>query len=156
MSFPELPLKGNYDDTKFKLYMADSGLLISMLDKESQDDLRGNKNFGIYKGAVYESIVSEALYKSGYSLFYYKREDGTLEMDFFIRDKNNLIPIEVKARSGKSQSMRSLIENDKYSDVAWGIKLSMNNIGFDGKLYTFPYFCTFLLGDWLKIKDGIL
>lgn len=152
--FPELPLKGNYDDTKFKLYMGDTGLLIAMLDEESQDDLRQNKNLGIYKGALYESIVSEALYKSGYSLFYYKREDGTLEEDFFIRDKDNLIPVEVKARSGKSQSMKSLITNDKYSDISWGIKLSMNNIGFDGNLYTFPYFCTFLLKDWIKIKSG--
>ena len=81
-------------------------------------------------------------------MFYYKREDGTLEIDFFIGDKNNLIPIEVKARRGKAQAMKSLIENKKYSDVAWKIKLSMNNIGFDGKLYTFPYFCIFLFRDW--------
>lgn len=44
--------------------------------------------------------------------------------------------------------MKLLIENVKYSDVAWEIKLSMNNIEFDGKLYTFPYFCTFLFRDW--------
>ena len=50
--------------------------------------------------------------------------------------------------------MKSLITNDKYSDISWGIKLSMNNIGFDGNLYTFPYFCTFLLKDWIKIKSG--
>ena len=56
-----------------------------MLNEEAQDDLRANESFGIYKWAVYESIVGEALYKSGYSLFYYKREDGTLEIDFFFR-----------------------------------------------------------------------
>lgn len=149
LNFPELPLKGNYDDMKFKLYMADTGLLIAMLDDESQDDLRVNKNLGVYKGAIYESIVGEALYKNGYSLFYYKREDGTLEQDFFIRDKNNLIPVEVKARDGRTQSMKSLINNDKYSDIGWGIKLSLNNIGFDSNVYTFPYFCTFLLREWL-------
>lgn len=150
LNFPELPLKGNYDDTKFKLYMADTGLLVAMLDEESQMDLRVNKNMGVYKGAIYESIVSEGLYKSGYSLYYFKREDSSLEEDFFIRDINNLIPIEVKANSGKSQSMKTLIESDKYSDIKWGIKLSMNNIGFENNIYTFPYFCTFLLKEWLQ------
>lgn len=150
LNFPELPLKGNYDDTKFKLYMADTGLLVAMLDEESQMDLRVNKNLGVYKGAIYESIVSEGLYKSGYSLYYFKREDSSLEEDFFIRDINNLIPVEVKANSGKSQSMKTLIESDKYSDIKWGIKLSMNNIGFENNIYTFPYFCTFLLKEWLQ------
>lgn len=151
MSFPELPLKGNYDDSKFKLYFADTGLFTSMLDDESQADLRANKNLGVYKGGLYENIVGEALYKSGYPLFYYKREDGTLEEDFFIRDQNNLIPVEVKARSGQSQSLKTLIKSDKYADISWGIKLSLNNIGFSNNIYTFPYFCAFLLKDWITL-----
>ncbi len=150
LRFPELPLKGNYDDMKFKLYLADTGLLIAMLDEETQEDLRVNKNLGIYKGALYESIVGEALYKQGYALYYYKREDGTLEEDFFIRDARHLIPVEVKALSGRSQSMRSLINHPKYADIQWGIKLSLNNIGFENNLYTFPYYCSFLLKEWLK------
>lgn len=153
LHFPELPLKGNYDDKKFKLYMADTGLLTAMLDEESQEDLRINRNLGVYKGAVYENVIGEALYKAGYGLYYYKREDGTLEEDFFVRDQNNLIPVEVKSRSGKSQSMKTLIQNDKYEDITWGIKLSMNNIGYHNQLYTFPYFCTFLLRDWLRTKE---
>jgi len=153
LNFPELPLKGNYDDTKFKLYLADTGLLIAMLDDEAQDDLRSNKNLGVYKGAIYESIVAEAFYKSGYNLFYYKRDDGTLEEDFFIRDKDNLIPVEVKARSGRAQSMKSLIKNERYHDIAWGIKLSFNNIGFADNMYTFPYYCSFLLRDWLSKRE---
>ncbi len=154
--FPSLPLKGNYDDTKFKLYLADTGLLVAMLDDEAQEDLRANKNLGVYKGALYENIVGEALFKNGYTLYYYKRENGTLEEDFFIRDKDNLIPVEVKSRTGRSQSMRSLINNDNYGDVEWGIKLSSNNIGFENKIYTFPYFCSFLLRDWLSARGRIM
>lgn len=150
LEFPELPLSGNCDTDKFKLYFADTGLLVSLLDEESQVDLRANKNLGVYKGALYENIVSEALVKSGYKLYYYKREDGTLEEDFFIRSTDNLIPVEVKARSGKSKSMRTLITSDKYEDVAYGFKLSTNNIGYSDKIYTFPYFCTFLLKRFMK------
>lgn len=145
LDFPELPLSGNCDIDKFKLYFADTGLLVSLLDEEAQDDLRANKNLGVYKGALYENIVGEALVKSGYKLYYYKRDDGTLEEDFFIRSAENLIPVEVKAKGGRSKSMRSLISSNKYGDIAYGFKLSSNNIGYSEKVYTFPYFCTFLL-----------
>lgn len=142
---PELPLNGNCDTDKFKLYFSDTGLLVSLLDEESQEDLRANKNLGVYKGALYENIVAEAFVKSGYKLFYYKREDGTLAEDFFIRSANNLIPVEVKARNGRSKSLRTLISSEKYEDVAYGFKLSANNVGYSDKIYTFPYFCAFLL-----------
>lgn len=145
LEFPELPLSGNCDIDKFKLYFADTGLLVSLLDEESQADLRANKNLGVYKGALYENIVGEALVKAGYRLYYYKREDGTLEEDFFIRSAENLIPVEVKAKGGKSKSLRTLISSDKYADVAYGFKFSANNIGYSEKVYTFPYFCVFLL-----------
>ena len=141
----ELPLSGNCDTDKFKLYFCDTGLLVSLLDEESQEDLRVNKNLGVYKGALYENIVSEALVKTGYKLYYYKKENATLEEDFFIRSANNLIPVEVKAQGGRSKSLRTLISSDKYSDIAYGFKLSANNIGYSEQIYTFPYFCTFLL-----------
>ncbi len=146
----ELPLSGNCDTDKFKLYFCDTGLLVSLLDEESQDDLRANKNLGVYKGALYENIVGEALVKSGYKLYYYKREDGTLEEDFFIRSSSNLIPVEVKAKSGKSKSLKSLITSKKYPDIEYGFKLSANNIGYSDKIYTFPYFCAFLLKRFMK------
>lgn len=73
------------DQAKYKLYFSDSGLLVSMLDDESSDDLRSNRNLDVYKGGLYENIVAEALSKQGYDLFYYKRENSTLEQDFFVR-----------------------------------------------------------------------
>jgi len=145
MEFPELPLGGNYDSDTFKLYFADTGLLVSMLDEESQDDLRANKNLGVYKGALYENMVGEALVKQGYRLFYYKRDDSTLETDFFIRSTVSLIPIEVKAKDGRAKSMKTLISSNHYPDIRYGIKLSKNNIGHEDRIYTFPYFCSFLL-----------
>ena len=109
MNFPELPLKGNYDETKYKLYFADSDLLVAMLDEEAQADLRSNKNLGVYKGALYENVVGEALTKAGYGLYYYKRDDSSLEQDFFVRTADELIPVEVKAKNGMAKSMRTLI-----------------------------------------------
>ncbi len=145
MDFPELPIGGNFNPDVFKLYFADTGLLVSMLDEEAQEDLRANKNLGVYKGALYENMVGDAMVKQGYRLFYYKREDSTLETDFFIRSAFSLIPVEVKAKSGKTKSMRTLISSDRYPDVRYGLKFSGNNIGHENAVYTFPYFCTFLL-----------
>ncbi len=146
----ELPLKGNYDVNKFKIYFCDTGLFVALLDDEAQEDLRANKNLSVYKGALYESIVGEALIKSGYALYYFKREDSMLEQDFFIRTANELIPIEVKAKNSKAKSLAQLIKSDKYSDVSYGIKLCAGNIGFENNIYTFPYYCTFLLKRYLR------
>ncbi len=150
LNFPELPLKGNYDETKYKLYFADSGLLVAMLDEEAQEDLRTNKNLGVYKGALYENVVGEALVKSGYQLYYYKRDDSTLEQDFFVRTASALIPVEVKAKKGTAKSLRTLITSEKYEDIHSGIKFTAGNVGFSDDIYTFPYFCAFLLKRYLS------
>lgn len=149
---PSLPLKGNYDAKLYKVYYRDTGLLIASLDEEAQEDLRANRNFGTYKGAIFENIVADMLAKQGYDLYYYRSESPSLEMDFFVRDAQSLIPVEVKAKDNATASLNRLISSDKekYDDIQYGIKLCNKNIGFNGKFYTFPYFLTFLLRRFLK------
>lgn len=149
-----LPLKGNYNPGNYRIYFGDTGLLIGALDEEAQDDLRKNQNFNTYKGAIYENIIADMLVKQGYDLYFYKNEKGTLEMDFFIRDKDSLIPVEVKANDNSTTSLNSLIVTESYKDIKYGIKLCNKNIGFNGKFYTFPYFMAFLLKRYLKEKNN--
>lgn len=115
-------------------------------------DLRNNKNFNTYKGAIYENIIGDMLIKEGYSLYFYRNEKGTIEMDFFVRDTNSLIPIEVKESDNSTLSLNNLIKNDSFKDIKYGIKLCNKNICFNGKFYTFPYFLTFLLKRYLMDK----
>ncbi len=147
---PELPLGGNFNPDNYRIYFSDTGLLIGSLDEEAQEDLRNNKNFNTYKGAIYENVIADMLVKEGYNLYFYKNEKGTIEMDFFVRDKDSLIPVEVKANDNATISLNNLIDSDKYKDIKYGIKLGCKNIGFNGKFYTFPYFLTFLLKKYLK------
>lgn len=147
---PSLPLKGNYDPDKFKLYLADTGLLVSMLDDTAQRDLRADRHFGIWGGALHENTVAEALRKSGLSLYYWKRDESPLEEDFFARDARNLVPIEVKATNRRSRSLRTLIDDPRYPDIEWGIKLADANIGFENHVLTLPRFCAFLLARLLR------
>lgn len=153
MELPELPLKGNYNPDNYKLYFMDTGLLVASLDEEASTDLRNKKNFNTYKGALYENIVGDMLVKAGYQLYFYRNEKSTLEMDFFIRNSESLIPVEVKSTDSATKSLNNLINNEKYSDIKFGIKLCEKNIGFNGKFYTFPYFLTFLLKRFLSEKN---
>jgi len=148
----ELPLNGNYDENALKLYLADTGLLVSLLDEEAQDDLRANRNLNVYKGALYENVVADALVKSGYNLFYYKRQNPSIEEDFFLRTANELVPLEVKASNDKARSLSKLIQSDNYPEIKFGIKLVKGNIGVDSNILTFPHFCAFLLKRLLKDK----
>ena len=150
LNYPELPLKGNYDETKYKIYMADTGLLISMLDDETQDDLRSRKNIGTYRGGLYENIVGDMLVKAGYDLYYYSKENSTLEEDFFVRNTESLIPVEVKARNGNSKSLSTLIKSESYPDIHFGIKLIDGNVGIEGNIRTLPHCLVFLLRDYLR------
>ena len=127
----ELPLKGNYNIDFYKLYYHDTGLLIGSLD--------------------YENIVGEMLRKSGYEqLYFYKHDNPSLEMDFFVRDADSLVPVEVKAKDGATASLNNLIKWDSYHEVKYGVKLGYKNIGWNGQFYTFPYFLAFLLKRFLK------
>ncbi|WP_346682977.1 ATP-binding protein [Megasphaera stantonii] len=150
MQTPELPLKGNYNPLDYKLYFGDPGLLIGSLDEEVQQDLRNNKNFNTYKGALYENVVGDMLVKQGYQLYFYRNEKATVEMDFMLRDSDSLVPVEVKAQDGTTASLNALISKKIYSDIRYGIKLGNKNIGFNGQFYTFPYFLAFFLKRFLR------
>lgn len=150
---PELPLKGNYNPENYKLYFMDTGLLVASLDDEAADDLMESKNYGTYKGAIYENVVNDMLVKSGYPLFFYRNEKSTIEMDFFVRDHRHLIPVEVKAKDGATISLNKMINDEKFKDIKYGIKFCEKNISFNGKFYTFPYFLVFLLKRFLKEKQ---
>ena len=140
-----LPLSGNYDELRYKLYMADTGLLLGMFEKEVCEDVRVNRNLGIFKGGLYENIVAEALVKSGCELYYWRRDESPLEMDFFLRHGDSVVPVEVKGGNDCAKSLRELVSSSRYPAVTWGIKLADANIGFKDNILTMPWFCAFLL-----------
>lgn len=112
------------------------------------------ESLGTYKGAIYENIVADMLVKQGYGLYYYSSDKPYLEMDFFVRSADSLIPVEVKAKDGATASLNNLLKREKYSDIKYGIKLGHLNIGFNGKFFTFPYFLTFLLKRFIRDNNN--
>ena len=145
MSFPELPVKGNVDADFYKLYMADSGILMAMMDDEARADVLVRRNLGTWKGGFFENVVSEALVKAGAEPVYFKKDNSLLEMDFFLRSGDCLVPVEVKSENGQGKSLRTMIGSPHYPDIRWGIKLVNGNIGFANGVLTIPQWCAFLL-----------
>ena len=145
LMMPELPLSGNAIQDCFKVYMADTGLLISMLDDGTQGDiLQGN--LWTYKGAVYENLVADILGKMGRKLYYYQKESG-LEIDFVMRYKGECILLECKAKTGNAKSVKTILNHpDKYH-VNAAIKLGDYNIGRSEQMLTLPLYMAFLLSD---------
>ena len=90
--------------------------------------------------------------KEGYDLYFYRDESCRHEMDFFVKNDNSLIPIELEANDNSTISLNNLIDSNKYKDIKYGIKLCNKEIEFNGKFYTFPYFLAILLKRYLKEK----
>ena len=138
----ELLLEGNKDRDSFKVYMADTGLLMAMLEDGSQTEIM-NGNLGIYKGAIYENIIADIFNKSGKKLYYFEK-NSTLEIDFIIRYNNVITPVEVKsADNTKSKSLYSLMNN---YNVTSAIKLSSKNVGVsDNGIISLPLYMSMFL-----------
>jgi predicted AAA+ superfamily ATPase len=148
----ELPLEGNSIKDCFKLYTTDIGLLVAMLDYGTQADiLRGNL-LG-YKGAIFENLMADFLCKSGQKLYYFQKESG-LELDFLVRYKGECVVLEVKAKSGKAKSLKTVLKNKSVYHVNHAIKLGKYNVGREEEVFTIPLYMGFLIKD--KLADIIV
>lgn len=105
---PNVGLNLSRDDAKRKIYMSDTGLLISMAFDEKdihQGQLYKKLMFDkleINKGMLVENIVAQMLRTAGNRLYFYTNADDKMEIDFLVRkpsvtSRHNISPIEVKS-----------------------------------------------------------
>lgn len=143
----ELPLEGNSIKECFKLYTTDIGLLVAMLDYGTQADILKGNLLG-YKGAIFENLMADFLCKSGQKLYYFQKDSG-LELDFLVRYKGECVVIEVKAKSGKAKSLRTVLKNKDIYHINNAIKLGKYNLGRESEVLTIPLYMGFLVKDTL-------
>lgn len=136
------PLEGNKIDNIFKIYMQDSGLFISMLDRDCAAKILSG-DLGIYKGAIFENIIADSFSKQDKKLYYFHKDSG-LEIDFVSKVKDEISLIEVKSTTGNTKSANTVLKNSQY-DVNVCYKLSENNVGIVENRITIPYYMAFLL-----------
>ena len=97
--------------------------------------------------------MADFLCKSGQKLFYFQKESG-LELDFLVRFKGECVVIEVKAKSGKSKSLKTVLKNKSVYHINHAIKLSKYNVGRDQEMLTIPLYMGFLIRDKLTETIG--
>ena len=143
LEIPELPLDGNAISEQFKVYMADTGLFISMLERETAHDILNGNLFG-YKGAIFENLIADIFGKMGRKLYYYRKDSG-LEVDFVMRYDGECTLVEVKASSGNVKSTKTILAHPEKYHVSRAIKLGNYNIGTSDQVTTLPLYMAFLL-----------
>lgn len=143
LMLPELPLEGNASHDKFKVYMADTGLFVGMLEDGTERDILQGDLFG-YKGAIFENLVADFFIKMKRPLYYFQKDTG-LEIDFVIRYKGEAVLLEVKATSGNTKSTRTILKHREKYHVHSAIKLGDYNVGRREQLLTLPLYMGFLL-----------
>lgn len=148
----ELPLEGNSIKDCFKVYTTDIGLLVAMLDYGTQADILKGNLLG-HKGAIFENLMADFLSKSGQKLYYLHKDSG-LELDFLVRFKGECVILEIKAKTGKSKSMTTVLKNKNVYHVKNAIKLGQYNVGRKGDILTIPLYMGFLVND--KLADVII
>lgn len=138
-----LPMEGNAKDNVFKVYTADIGLLIEMLGPGIRADiLQGN--LGGFKGAIFENLMADTLHKKAQNLYYFQKDSG-LELDFLVRMRGECIPLEVKAKTAQSKSVKTVLNHPEKYQIKHVIKFGDYNVGREGPLLTLPNYMQFLL-----------
>lgn len=134
---PWFPLKAHVKEDQFRVYLCDIGLLVAMYGYQLKIALLSDALEGSAKGGIYESLVADILAKRGEELYYYKKEDSTLEIEFILERDCKLVPVEVKARKGSTRSLNELLKMD---NIERGYKLTAQNTGVVEKKITLPLY----------------
>lgn len=136
VSKPELPLKVYAEQSAFKLYLSDLGLLGAMADVQPAQILVNNNIFKEYKGGMTEQYVLQQMKSKGIEgIYYHTTDQSRLEIDFLIQREGKLLPIEVKAEGNvRSNSLSMLLQSrqelhaERYSMLPYKEQESMTNV----------------------------
>jgi predicted AAA+ superfamily ATPase len=139
----KLPLTAYADNSAFKVYMTDTGLLCSKFGIPAKAILGGNQSFDGFKGALVENYVCSALVLNDNNPFYWEA-NGNAEVDFVIQDnEGNIIPIEVKAADNvRAKSLNVFIKRYK---VPYAMRISAKNFGFENNIKSVPLYSVFCI-----------
>ncbi len=136
VEIPMLPLNAYEKENEFKLYIADTGLLLALFGFATKQALLNGDLKGFAKGGIFENFIAETLVKNGYTLHYYKPNDSC-ELEFIIEKNGEVIPIEVKAGNAPTKSLDTFVANFEPS-IAY--KFVSGNVGIANKKFTLPHF----------------
>lgn len=139
----ESPLEAYVDLPNFKVYMSDTGLLVSKAGAQRADILSGLGS--TFLGAVTENYVAQSLVANGLTLHYWTK-DNRAEIDFVVESQGCLSAIEVK--SGENTRARSLAGLKGSRAVDRLVRISAKPFGSAGQILSVPLYAAFCIDAW--------
>lgn len=143
-----IPLSAQEDDSDFKIYMSDIGLLNTMAQMPAQLLLSSIDTENTFLGSVAENYVAQALSANGITLRYWKN-DNTQEVEYILQDGLDVIPVEVK--KGRKVDAISMNYFKKTYNCPFAYRISGKNFGFVGEIKAIPLYAVFCI----EAKEGI-
>lgn len=137
VSSPGIPLSAYREDSSFKIYLNDIGLLSTMSGLDSMTLLYGNDIFTEFKGALTEQYVFQQLIQDN-DLYYWTKSNSQQEVDFLVQRNRDILPIEVKAEENvKAKSLKMFVHENGITNA---IRTSMRPYKQDGWLTNIPLY----------------
>lgn len=152
---PQLPLESMKDNTYFKIYMADVGLLRKKSNANYRTILNGDESFIQFKGAFSENYIMSELKSLGVSAYFW-RTKADAEVDFISNYEGVLFPIEVKsATNTKAKSLQLFC---KRFSPKLAFKASLKNVGDnmmeETHIWNIPLYIFFRIKEYIKTEMG--
>ena len=154
---PQLPLESMKDNTYFKIYMSDVGLLRKKSNVNYRTILNGDESFIQFKGAFSENYIMSELKSLGVSAYFW-RTKADAEVDFISDYEGVLFPIEVKsATNTKAKSLQLFC---KRFAPKLAFKASLKNVGDnmmeETHIWNIPLYIFFRIKEYIKTEMGWL
>lgn len=146
---PFIPLSSYADDTSFKLYMSDVGILRKLSKLPYEVVLDATPTYKEFKGSMTENYVLCELLKSVDDTAYYWSSGNTAEVDFIVQSGTEIVPIEVK--SERSVKARSLSEYRKKYTPKYSVKTSMRHETDGEEVLNIPLYLISRIANFTKI-----
>lgn len=143
-----LPLKAYKDESAFKLYMNDVGLLRRMFNLESTTMMNENRLFTEFKGILTENYTLMSILCQGFEPLYWT-SGNQAEVEFVIENNSRIIPIEVKSK--KSIQAKSLSEYRKSYSPELAIRCSLRNLQMRDGLLNLPLTLADRMNEYIKL-----
>ena len=152
---PQIPLESMKDNTYFKIYMADVGLLRKKSNVNYRTILNGDESFIQFKGAFSENYIMSELKSLGVSAYFW-RTKADAEVDFISDYEGVLFPIEVKsATNTKAKSLQLFC---KRFAPKLAFKASLKNVGDnmmeETHIWNIPLYIFFRIKEYIKTEMG--
>lgn len=147
VSRPGIPLSAYVDDSIFKLFCLDVGLLGALADLDYRSIIDGNRIFTEFKGALTEQYVCQELIAGGLAPHYWSAENSRGEVDFLVQCEGRIYPIEVKAEENlRAKSLAAF--NERYEGVH-PRRFSLSGYRDQGWMSNVPLYAIGNQGCWL-------